>query len=524
MQILDSVIIAILLIVVLAKYFQSSKPSLLIKSLPVVALLSVAIQLTVEAYRWQMVPGYSVLAIAVIQFWFAGKNTAQDKLSGWKKFRHLSAVTIALLLVASSALFYYLFPTFELPEPTGSYTVGTSEFHMIDEARPETYTQDSSDKRELMVRVWYPADKVTDKEPTPYWREASVRGGELTKGFGMPGFLFDHFGNVATHSYWDVPLSNTKPNYPVLIFSHGFAQGWASQNTNLMESLASHGYIIFSIDHAYVGMASIFPDGRVAEFNKQTFASQSEQPSPEVMATYEQLSETSDWREQIALLNKANAMMPEGSMDVMNEALAIWAEDQLFVLSEIEKFQSGEKSSATSKVLSFKSHLDLSNLGFFGMSFGGSTSLDNCVKDSRCKAGINMDGFMDSQMQLPPLKKPFMFMNSEDNLLYNAMYEIAESDVYSVRVDGSKHGNYSDFSIMSPLYKMMGVMGQIEGYKMLAITEDYVLAFFDKYLKDENSALLDGTLDGSLNGSVGKYKEVEFRAKKNKLPRLLRTQ
>jgi predicted dienelactone hydrolase len=231
------------------------------------------------------------------------------------------------------------------------------------------------------------------------------------------------------------------------------------------------------------------------------------------MAINEQLSETSDWRAQIALLNKANAMMPEGSMDSMNEALAIWAEDQLFVLSEIEKFQSGEKASATSEVLDFKSHLDLSNLGFFGMSFGGSTSLDNCVKDSRCKAGINMDGFMASQMQLPPLQKPFMFMNSEDNLLYNAMYEIAESDVYSVRVEGSNHLNYLDFSIMSPLYKMMGVLGQIEGYKMLAITEDYVLGFFDKYLKDETSALLDDSADNS----VGKYKEVEFR-KKSKNP------
>jgi len=512
MQIFDSLTIAILLIVVLAKYFQQSKSSLVIKSLAVIALVSVAIQLTVEGYRWQMVPGYIVLAIVVIQCWFAGNNPAQEKLSGWRKFRHLSAVSIALLLVASSALFSYLFPMFDLPEPTGSYTVGTSEFHMIDETRPETYTEDISDKRELMVRVWYPADKVTDKEPTPYWREAALRSAELTKGLGMPGFLFDYFGNVATHSYWDVPLSNTKPNYPVLIFSHGFNLGWASQNTNLMESLASHGYIIFSIDHAYVGMASIFPDGRVAKFNKQTFASMSEPPSPEVMAINEQLSETSNWRAQIALLNKANAMMPEGSMDSMNETLAIWAEDQLFVLSEIEKFQSGEKASATSEVLDFKSHLDLSNLGFFGMSFGGSTSLDNCVKDSRCKAGINMDGFMASQMQLPPLQKPFMFMNSEDNLLYNAMYEIAESDVYSVRVEGSNHLNYLDFSIMSPLYKMMGVLGQIEGYKMLAITEDYVLGFFDKYLKDETSALLDDSADNS----VGKYKEVEFRKKSKK--------
>ena len=58
---------------------------------------------------------------------------------------------------------------------------------------------------------------------------------------------------------------------------------------------------------------------------------------------------------------------------------------------------------------------------------------------------------------------------------------------------------------MSPLYQMTGLLGPIEGYRMLDITQAYVLAFFDKYLKGKEAPLLDSPADN--------YTEVDFRKK-----------
>ncbi|WP_374018944.1 hypothetical protein ABU162_04120 [Paenibacillus thiaminolyticus] len=55
----------------------------------------------------------------------------------------------------------YLFPVFTLPEPTGSYAIGTASYHLVDRSCEESYTDDKGDHRELMITVWYPADPDT---------------------------------------------------------------------------------------------------------------------------------------------------------------------------------------------------------------------------------------------------------------------------------------------------------------------------------------------------------------------------
>jgi predicted dienelactone hydrolase len=504
MQLFDSLTLLVLLVFLLVLYLPAIKRPSWLHLLPPLALVLALFHLFAEGFRWQMVPASVVLLIVLLLTgWRYWKTNAGVKTGRWATVRRATGVSLAVMLLLSSGLFSWLFPMFELPQPSGPFAVGLTEFHMIDRSRPETYTPDPSDVRELMVQAWYPAEPDKGAAPSPYWRHAMVRSAELTKGLGMPSFLFSHLGLIPTHSFWDAPPSAVQQAFPVLIFSHGFGQGWAAQNTSLMETLASRGYIIFGIDHAYVGMATIYPDGRLAAFDTDTFSGMNGPPDPETAALFEELMASTDWREQTALLEKAMAKMPKGVAAAMNEALDIWAADLLFVLKELGKLQSGAREDDQNG--RFKGRLDLSRLGFFGMSFGGSTSLENCIKDSRCKAGINMDGFQGPQMELPPLERPFMFMNSENTLLFNAMFDIALGPTYAVNIGGSQHLNYADFSIMSPLYQMTGILGPIDGYRMLEITEAYVLAFFDKYLKGQAAPLLDS--------SVEDYAEVEFKKK-----------
>jgi len=502
MQVFDTLTLLILLVVLVVCYLPIVKRPRWLRYLPPLALVLALIHLAVEGFRWQMMPAYVVLVLILLwsgwQYWNPKTSVGGGR---WVTIRRITGVSLAITLLMTSGLFSYLFPIFELPQPSGPYAVGTTDYHMIDHNRPETYTSGPSDNRELMVQVWYPAEPDAGAVITPYWRHPRIQSAELAKGLGMPGFILSHSGLVPTHSFWNAPLSDAQAAYPVLIFSHGFGQGSARQNTSLMEALASHGYVVFSIDHAYIGVASIYPDGRLAAFDQEAFSAMFEPPGPETVALYEAMDASTDWREQISLLEKAMATMGEGAGAAMIEALAIQQADQLFVLEEIGRMQSGTGEKDHPEW--FKGRLDLSRLGIFGMSFGGSTALGTCVADPRCKAGINLDGFQDSQIDLPPLERPFMFMNNESSLFYNVMFEKANGPVYAVSIDGSTHWNFLDVSIISPLFQMMGSTGPIDGYRMLEITEAYVLAFFDKYLKGQDAPLLDSPGDT--------YSEVEFR-------------
>jgi len=94
-------------------------------------------------------------------------------------------------------------------------------FTVVDEARED---------RELLVDVWYPVDAAdaATEPPTEY---------PLAPGLTLPS-------EVAVD---DLPVSSEKAR-AFLVFSHGFG-GINTQSTQLMEALASHGFIIASPEH-----------------------------------------------------------------------------------------------------------------------------------------------------------------------------------------------------------------------------------------------------------------------------------
>src|SRR5262244_1945145 len=52
----------------------------------------------------------------------------------------------------------------------GPFAVGTHEYLWVDQNRAETFTKDPSDRRHLLVRVWYPAERTPAADPSPYIR------------------------------------------------------------------------------------------------------------------------------------------------------------------------------------------------------------------------------------------------------------------------------------------------------------------------------------------------------------------
>jgi hypothetical protein len=95
------------------------------------------------------------------------------------------------------------------------------------------------------------------------------------------------------------------------------------------------------------------------------------------------------------------------------------------------------------------------------------------------------------------LNKPYMYMSSEPALslgklnqtVFDYMMDRSDASVYSMSVTGSKHYNFSDLSVWSPVLKHTGAFGKIDGEKMLKIMNAYTVAFFDKHLKGIDSVL-----------------------------------
>ncbi|MDX2166044.1 MAG: prolyl oligopeptidase family serine peptidase [Deltaproteobacteria bacterium] len=92
---------------------------------------------------------------------------------------------------------------------------------------------DAARQRELPVELWYPAsDAVRGQDVAPATRDAY----ELIPGLPSP---------------WQEAVRDAAPQsgrYPLLLFSHGFG-GHRRQSTFFCTHLASHGYVVASVDH-----------------------------------------------------------------------------------------------------------------------------------------------------------------------------------------------------------------------------------------------------------------------------------
>jgi len=371
-----------------------------------------------------------------------------------------------------------------LPRPTGKHLVGITYLSFIDDNRKELFDNNQESNREITVKVWYPSDK--ESNPEPYYLDAESE-------FAVKYLQFPEiFKNLRTNSSRDVPMSSKENKYPILIFSHGFGEHY-SQNTILMEELANHGYIIFSISHHYECKFSSFPDGRLIylDMNSQRFQKiMQEQQNPKAMELLQKMYNASNDEERMQVLLETSNALPT----ILTESPKYWAEDISFFMDQLESMNNENKI--------LKDKLNLDRIGVFGMSLGGIATSEICLNDNRIKAGINIDGGLYGTLLNVKQQTHFMFLNSKRFLGYGKIF-IGEStvDCYSLSVKDSDHYNFSDYSVY-PVPSISFLLGTIDGEKTIEIMNVIVLAFFDKYLKENK--------DINLIEQAKKYPEIEI--------------
>lgn len=375
---------------------------------------------------------------------------------------------IFILLLLSNFLATGQSRTESLPKPTGKYFVGVTYLSFVDNERKELFDNNQEKNREITVKTWYPSDTVSDFEPYLLKSESE---------FAVKYLQFPEiFKTLKTNSSRDVPLSSKESKYPVLIFSHGWGEHY-SQNSVLMEELASHGYIVFSISHHYECKFSSFPDGRFIYIDMNSGRLQKimgEMANPEVLAVLQKFPDAGNDEERLQVFKDMERALPMG----LTESSKYWAEDISFFIDQLNGLNNENKF--------FKNKLNLDEIGVFGMSLGGFASNEASMLDNRVRACVNMDGGFHGLITKSEIKIPTMFLNSNRYLGYgNIFTKRSEMDCYSFTVKNSDHMNFTDYSIYH-VPAAEPLLGSIEGSKVTEIMNIMVLNFFDKYLKEKH--------------------------------------
>ena len=146
-----------------------------------------------------------------------------------KKWWLIPVGIIVLLVVAVISVPKLLFTDYAGLPTTGKYGVKMVSAILVDNNRMETFEEDGSN-REVPIYFYYP----------------------------------DITGEVQV----DADKENSANKFPLVIFSHG-AFGYYESNTSTYMELASHGYVVISLDHPYHSFFTTDTEGKTITVNPE---------------------------------------------------------------------------------------------------------------------------------------------------------------------------------------------------------------------------------------------------------------
>jgi len=452
-----------------------------------ITLFLAVFQVIMEGPRWQMVPAY-VLTGLFLLVWVLQRLGPVGGIVKERRTNRIIAVCAIILgiigLGLSTALPIVL-PIFHFPLPGGPYDIGTVTYQWTDASRREVFSPDKQMRRELMVQVWYPARKGSSSSHAPYLPDADAVTTAEARIHHLPDFSLQYLKYVTTNAAESVPVANDQPSYPVLIYLEGLT-GYRQLNTFQVEELVSHGYIVVGIDQPGAAATVVFPDGHQIAITGlvtqiQSLINQSLSPA-----------------------EKAPQLFGQTFKDGI---IPYFAQDVSFTLDQLASLNTRDpKGLLTGK-------LDLEHTGMFGMSLGAIVGAEACLRDPRIKACLMMDAAMTADVVHSSLRQPGMWITrpadtmrlerqkdggwseqaiAQTQSTMRAVYNRLPGDGYFVQVPGIFHIDFTDLDLLTPIFIPGFSGGPIGSQRAHEIVNTYSLAFFDKHLKGEPQALLDG--------------------------------
>ncbi|ONI71327.1 hypothetical protein ALI144C_51270 [Actinosynnema sp. ALI-1.44] len=241
----------------------------------------------------------------------------------------LPLITAAVLAVASPATATAATDA-GLLRPGGKLPVGQRGYHLTDPTRASQWQP--GQRQELMVSLWYPA--LPMGRPAEYMTAAESAAAVRGLGLDLPDNALQR---VKVHSRRNAPALPSSRGWPLVVLSPGMGNSRTTLTT-MAEQLASQGFVVAGIDHAYEGGGVEFPGGRLLPCKPCGM-----KPQP-------------DWGQ----------VLSERTRDVKVVL------DDLLTRRQVR--------------------IDQSRIGMAGHSAGGVATIQVLATDQRVKAGVSMDG------------------------------------------------------------------------------------------------------------------------------------
>lgn len=396
------------------------------------------------------------------------------KLRG--KVHVIFATVLSCILLALSLIPVFVFTGYDGMETTGEYEVGMVSAILTDASRLETFENDGS-HREVPIYVYYP-------------EKLKSGSGEIAADGG----------------------------FPLVLFSHG-AFGYYQSNSSTYLELASHGYVVISMDHPYHSFftkdtagKTVLVDGNFIQSALYIGnAKDGEVPEEEIFET------TRDWMN--LRVADASFVLDEVEKQVREHKVGLLGEDPSQGAGESLSMEKGyvsgkseclgeawyvKKDAEAQKLLQVLSKIDLEKIGMMGHSLGGATSVTIGRIRGDVKAVIDLDGTMLGeelayengayQYVKEPYPVPLLAINQESHqediekygtLYVNGWVLANAKDGSYTYFKGSKHMNFTDLPLFSPFLASKLGVGDIDAKECIKTTNALVLQFFDHYLKGQ---------------------------------------
>lgn len=335
----------------------------------------------------------------------------------------------------------------QLPRPTGPYATGRETLHLTDTGRPDPWVPEAG-ARELMVSVTYPARPGTGGRPAPYMTTEEAR--LLLAARGLEGAV-PETTVATTRTYARTHAPAARGHFPLVVLSPGFSTPRTTL-TGLAEELASRGYVVALVDHAYESTGSAFPGGRV-------------------------------------LTCVACDRVKDPGSRGMEQVSEVRATDLSFVIDRLTGRHPAWRGAGV---------IDRERIGIAGHSIGGNAAASTMAADPRVRAGLNMDGTFFDPVPASGLDgRPFLMLGSADHgpggdRSWDSAWSALDGWKRWLTFDDSGHFTFTDTPVLGRQLGVEDPEAPLAGDRSMTLTREYVTAFFDQHLRGVHQPLLDG--------------------------------
>lgn len=339
--------------------------------------------------------------------------------------------------------------------PLGKYGVASTAMELVDTSRNDTYAP-KPEPRRVMVSAYYPANLFKNCQPVmlPYMPPATaVIYDEFYAPLGIPNGTFGTF-ELSTCAFNRKDRSRGPNDFPIVLFSPGLGNSRLLYGA-MAQSLASHGYVVITMDHAYDANIVEYPDKSVARYVN--------------ISTVEQIT-----------------------ADVL-----VRQHDVSFIVDQLH--DCSIRQQLFHDLANTKS---LNRILMMGHSLGGATAAAAMLADNRIAAAVNLDGTMFGDVLTESLTSPFMIMSHAGKNLttdpsWTQVWPKITGTKLAVTLNGTVHGSYSDLPLLANTLgtsakdgaQVGELLGTMDGATAIGNVDAFVGQFF-KFVEHETKDLL----------------------------------